>query len=128
MSLEDTIFRFFILMELGLRRERVQGKINRYLATVGDYDDERLDLQLQIACLERDIIDIKIALINTTNDDERRRKEQQIETKEQQIETKEQLILTQQMQVVQLQQPQAQPGNYIFLCFLTFPPFKLFFM
>jgi hypothetical protein len=101
-------------MELGLRRERVQRKINRYLATVGDYD-ERLDLQLQIACLERDIIDIKIALINTTNDDERRRKEQQIETKEQQIETKEQLILsllpTQQMQVVQLQQPQAQPGN-----------------
>jgi hypothetical protein len=86
------------LEKLRLRRER---EINRYLAKPEDAEDERLDFLLKIALLEREIIDIKIALINTTNDEERRHKEQQIETKEQLL---LRLLPPQQMVV-------AQPGN-----------------
>jgi hypothetical protein len=80
------------LAELQFLRQEIQRRIARYVGTPDYEADEKLYLQLQIARLERDIIDIKITLINTTNDEERRHKEQQIETKEQQIETKEQLL------------------------------------
>jgi hypothetical protein len=105
------------LAELDVRRARVQRKINRYLETAGDDDDEKLDLQLKIACLERDIFDLKIALINSTNQEERIRKEQQIDTKEQLL---IRLLPPQQTQV-------AQPGNSIFL-FLFVNEINLFFL
>jgi septal ring factor EnvC (AmiA/AmiB activator) len=98
------------LAELEWRRVRVQGEIDRYVATLGDNDDERTHLLLETALLNRENIVIKIALINTTNDEERRRKEQQIETNKQLIHDLNQfrLLPTQQMQV-------AQQGNLIFL-------------
>jgi hypothetical protein len=78
------------------------------------------DLQLKIACLERDINEIKIALINITNEEERREKEQKIETTKQRIETTEQLIL----RLFPREQMQVAPQGIlsIIIVSLTLPP------
>jgi len=94
------------LTELRLRRERAQGEVNRYLATPVDADDERLSLLLETALLKRDIIDIKIAFINTTNEEERRELEQDRRTKEQLILLllpPQQMVVTQPAQLKRIQ-------------------------
>jgi hypothetical protein len=63
----------FPTVALQLRRDRVQREINGFRGTVGS-NDEKLRLKLKIALLGRDIFDIKIALINTTNEMRRREK------------------------------------------------------
>jgi hypothetical protein len=95
-----------VLAELELRRREIQEEIDGHRGTAGYIRDERLRLQLESALLERDINDIKIALINTTNEEERREKEQQIVTKAKLIHNLNELRLLppQQIQV-------AQPGN-----------------
>jgi hypothetical protein len=80
------------LAELQLRRARVQGEINRYLEAPADNDDERTRLLLETALLKREIIDIKIALINSTDVEEIKGFRGQIQTKEQQIETNKVLL------------------------------------
>jgi hypothetical protein len=78
--------------ELALRRARVQTEIDTYLQTP---DTPEIRLLLDIATLKREIIDlnikindIKIELLQTTNADERARKEAEIERKEADIERK----------------------------------------
>ena len=104
-SLEDTILIFF-MNELLLRRREIQWEIDDYRATPGYNDDERARLLLETAILNLEIIDIKIALINTT-----KRRKEQIKTKEQQIKINKQLLLlflpAQDSQHVQV----AQTGN-----------------
>jgi hypothetical protein len=89
--------------ELQLRRREIQGEINGYRGTPGYNDDERLRLQLKIACLDRDIIDINMTLINTTDDEERKDLRGQIQTKE----TNKQLLL----RLLPPQQTQAHPSK-----------------
>jgi hypothetical protein len=85
---------FFIFFdELQLRRREIQGEIDGYRGTPGYNDDERTRLLLETALLKREIIDIKIALINSTDVEEIKGFRGQIQTKEQQIETNKQLQL-----------------------------------
>jgi hypothetical protein len=137
MSLEDaTLLPFFLMDALGeleLIRREIQEKIDGYRGTAGYDDDERLRLQLKIACLERDINDIKIALINITNEEERKTLDQERREKEQQIETKKKLLhdLNQLRSLPPQQMQVAQLGNLIFLsssAWLTFPFLSLKFL
>jgi hypothetical protein len=93
------------LAELELRGREIQAEIDGYRGTAGYCHDERLRLLLEIALLKREIIGFKISLLNTTNEEERTRKEQQIETKEQQI-----LVLNQLRLLPPQQMAVAQPG------------------
>jgi hypothetical protein len=99
--------------ELALRRARVQAEIDTYLQTP---NTPEIKLLLDIATLEREIIDIKIELLQTTNADERARKEAEIERKEKDIKRKELLILN-------LKPAHAGPPGkkiiYLFFSFLT---------
>jgi hypothetical protein len=80
------------LAELQLRRREIQGEIDGYRGTPGYNDDERTRLFLETALLKREIIDIKIALINSTDVEEIKGFRGQIQTKEQQIGTNEVLL------------------------------------
>lgn len=102
------------LAELELRRGEIQEEINGYRGTPGYNYDERLRLLLEIALLKRDMIDIQISLINTTNEEERRHKKQRIDTKVQLIDTKEQFL-------IRLLPPQPmRPGNWILFSLFRF--------
>jgi hypothetical protein len=104
--------------ELQLRKEEIQVEINGYRGTPGYKEDQRIRLQLRIACFERDIINNKIALINTTNDEERRALEQDQRALEQDRRTQEQLLHDLNVQFQQMQI--AQPGNLIFFVSFRF--------
>jgi hypothetical protein len=86
--------------ELELRREEIEAEITDIRGTAGYRDNAALRLLLKTALLNREINDlkikineIKIELLQTTNADERARKQAMIERKEAEIERKELLIL-----------------------------------
>jgi hypothetical protein len=99
-----------VLAELELTRREIQEEIDGYRGTAGYCHNERIRSQLKIACLEREIIGFKISLLNTTNEEERTRKDQQIETNKHLIHDlyQHRLLPPQQMVV-------AQPGKFLFL-------------
>jgi hypothetical protein len=102
--------------ELTLRRARVQAEIDTYLQTP---NTPEIRLLLDIATLEREIIDIKIELLQTTNADERARKEAEIAEKKAEIVLNKQLLL---------KLPSAPPGpSFEQIISLSFASFILFF-
>jgi hypothetical protein len=60
------------LKELELRRSEIQDQIDGYRGTPCYTTNEIFQLQLETALLKRDIINIQITLLNTTNEEERR--------------------------------------------------------
>lgn len=65
-------FRPYDLAEHELRKQELQEEINGYRGISGYNNDKILRLQLETALLKRDIIDIQITLLNTTNEEEKR--------------------------------------------------------
>jgi hypothetical protein len=105
--------------ELALRRARIQEEIDTYLQTP---DTPEIRLLLDIATLKREIIDIKIELLQTTNADERARKEAKIERKEAKIERKEADIIRKKLLILNLPPAPAGPSfeQIISLSFTSF--------
>jgi hypothetical protein len=64
--------------ELELRRVEIEAEIAGIRGTAGYRDNAALRLLLKAALLEKEINDIKIELLQTTNADERARKEAEI--------------------------------------------------
>ncbi len=100
------------------RKQDYQEEIDGYKAIPGYKNNERIRLQLEITYLnigiiqiKEEIIQIRIALRETTTP-------QEIKEKETQIENKEQLILINKQLILRLLPPQemvmAQQGNYQF--------------
>jgi hypothetical protein len=79
--------------ELELRREEIEAEITDIRGTAGYRDNAALRLLLETALLKREINEIKMELLQTTNADERARKQAMIAEIRAEIKRKELLIL-----------------------------------
>jgi hypothetical protein len=132
MSLEES-FSVIFMDELELRRVEIEAEITGIRGTAGYRDNAALRLLLETALLKKEINDlnikindIKIELLQTTNADERARKEAKIERKEAKIERKEAEIVLNKQLILKL--TPAPPGpSFEQIISLSFASFILFF-
>jgi hypothetical protein len=102
--------------ELELQRVEIEAEITGIRGTAGYRDNAALRRPLEAALLEKEIIDLNIKIndikrdLQTTNADERARKEAKIERKEAEIERKEADIIRKKLLILNLPPAPAGPS------------------